>query len=147
MIDRDLKPANIPVPAGWVVITETHPGTFDQHFFDGYVVAMDFADVENERPDVAFVFIGEIRRVKGRPARVRLRYGNTLRRLRKSRDLSLGWVADVLGLRASRLSDVELGRAAPFDDALTAAITECLNLTEAEIAELRAEAPLWTENS
>jgi len=68
------------------------------------------------------------------------KFGGLLRELRKMSNISLGDMADRLGIAASYLSDVELGRRHPFRTETIERCGEILGLSNDQVGELIAAA-------
>jgi len=64
------------------------------------------------------------------------KFGETLREYRKSKQIKLGRLAGMLGVPASNLSDVELGRRPPFNGSQIERCVTLLELTDAQHDEL-----------
>jgi transcriptional regulator with XRE-family HTH domain len=73
------------------------------------------------------------------------KFGEVLREHRKTKNIKLGRLAGTLGMPASNLSDVELGRRPPFSGAHIGHCVIELGLTEAQHDELLKLASQWNE--
>lgn len=68
------------------------------------------------------------------------KFGDLLREYRKAKGITLGAFAGILGMPATNLSDVELGRRQPLRVELIERAAKVLELTEAQVDELVAAA-------
>lgn len=70
-------------------------------------------------------------------------FGELLREYRKAKDIKLGRLAGMLGVPASNLSDVELGRRPPLSGLQIARCAQMLELDTGEIDALFRAASAW----
>lgn len=68
------------------------------------------------------------------------KFGDLLREYRKSKGITLGAFAGMLGMPATNLSDIELGRRQPLRVDLIERAAKVLELTESQVDELVAAA-------
>jgi len=73
------------------------------------------------------------------------KFGETLREHRKAKNIKLGRLAGQLGVPASNLSDVELGRRPPLGGDQIARCARLLELNNEQVDDLLTKASQWNE--